>query len=206
MLLTAAVSAPETESARRCTGPRTREGKQKASQNSTKHGCCSKRLLLPDEDPKEFEALKAGWLQSYDTRDPVSLRLVLAAAEAQWQLTRAQNAFSKAQYAIYEEQPDCILWTEEHHKLYSKFQRYQGAAERTFQRAFHDVERLRRTQLKQEEIAFKQDLDNRRFALRQDKNRHETALIQAKVDLCNAKKTAAVIRSTELVQQVGRSD
>ena len=122
---------PETESTRRCTGPRTREGKQKASQNSTKHGCCSKRLLLPDEDPEEFEALKAGWLQSYNTPDPVSLKLVLAAAEAQWQLTRAQNAFDKAQYAIYEEQPDCTLWTEEHHKLYAKFQRYQSAAERT---------------------------------------------------------------------------
>ncbi|HEY1947771.1 MAG TPA: hypothetical protein VGG97_12230 [Bryobacteraceae bacterium] len=115
----------------------------------------------------------------------------LAAAEAQWQLTRAQNAFDKAQYAIYEEQPDCTLWTEEHHKLYSKFQRYQSAAERSFQRAFHDVERLRRTQLKQEEVAFKRDLDNRRFALRQDKTRHETALIQAKIDLTNAKNRAA---------------
>jgi hypothetical protein len=187
MPLTAAVFVPETESARRCTGPRTREGKQKSSRNSTKHGCCSKRLLLPDEDPEEFEALKAGWLQSYNTPDPVSLKLVLAAAEAQWQLTRAQNAFDKAQYAIYEEQPDCTLWTEEHHKLYSKFRRYQSAAERTFQRAFHDVERLRRTQQKQEEVAFKQDLDNRRFALRQDKTRHETALIQAKIDLTNAK-------------------
>jgi hypothetical protein len=187
MSLTAVVSIPEAESPRRCTGPRTREGKQKASQNSTKHGCCSKRLLLPDEDPEEWEALKAGWFQSYDTHTPVSLRLVLAAAEAQWQLTRAQNAFSKVQYAIYEEQPDCTLWTEEHHKLYSKFQRYQSAAERSFQRAFHEVERLRQTQFKQEVVAFKQDLDNRRFALRQDKTHRETALIQAKIDFTNAK-------------------
>jgi hypothetical protein len=187
MPLTAAVSVSETESARRCTGPRTREGKQKASENSTKHGCCSKRLLLPEEDPEEFEALKAGWLQSYDTRDPVSLMLVLQAAKAQWQQIRAQNAFDKAQYAIYEEQPDCTLWTEEHHKLYSKFQRYLSAAERSFLRVFHEVERLRRTQLKQEEVAFKQDLDNRRFALGQDKTRHETAFIQAKIDLASAK-------------------
>jgi hypothetical protein len=187
MSLTAAVSIPEAESPRRCTGPRTREGKQKASQNSTKHGCCSKRLLLADEDPEEWEALKAGWLQSYDTRDPVSLMLVLQAAKAQWQQLRAHNAFSAAQHAIYEEQPDCTLWTEEHHRLYSKFQRYLSAAERSFQRAFHDVERLRRTQQKQKEVAFKQDLDNRRFALRQGKTNHETALIQAKIDFTNAK-------------------
>jgi hypothetical protein len=192
MQVTAAVSAPQTESTRRCTGPRTREGKQKSSQNSTKHGCCSKRLLLPDEDPEEWEALKAGWLQSYDTSDPVSLTLVLTAAEAQWQQIRAQNAFSKVQYAIYEEQPDCTRWTEEHHKLYSKFQRYLSAAERSFLRAFHEVERLRRTQLKQEEVAFKQDLDRRRLALREDKNRQETTLVQAKLELCNAKKAAVV--------------
>jgi hypothetical protein len=179
----------------RCTGPRTREGKQKSSQNSTKHGCCSKRLLLPEEDPEAWEALKTGWLQSYDTGDPVSLMLVLEAAQAQWQQIRAGNAFSAAQYAIYEEQPDCTLWTAEHHRLYSKFQRYLSAAERSFLRAFHEVERLRRTQLKQKEVAFKQDLDCRRFALRKDKTNHETALIQAKTELCSAKKAAALTRA-----------
>src|ERR1700709_1881576 len=106
MQSTAAISAPEPDSTRRCTGPRTREGKQKASQNSTKHGCCSKQLLLPEEDPEEWEALKADWLQSYETPDPVSLKLVLQAAAMQWQQIRAQNAFAVAQYAIYEEQPD----------------------------------------------------------------------------------------------------
>ncbi len=188
MSLSTATSA-ETS---RCTGPRTREGKQKSSQNSTKHGCCSKRLLLPDEDPAAWEALKAGWLQSYDTSDPVSLTLVLQTAEAQWQQIRAQNAFASAQYAIHEEQPDCTKWTEEHHKLYSKFQRYLSAAERTFLRRFHEVERLRRTKFKQEQAAFKQDLDCRRFALKQEKTQYETALIQAKTEFCNAKKTAAV--------------
>jgi hypothetical protein len=190
MQSTAANPAPETESTRRCTGPRTREGKQKSSQNSTKHGCCSKRLLLPDEDPEEWEALKADWFRSYETSDPVSLRLVMHAAEMQWQQNRAQSAFAAAQYAIYEEQPDCALWTDEHHRLYSKFQRYLSAAERSFLRAFHEVERLRRDQRKQEEVAFKQTLDRQRFALRQDKNQHEITLIQAKADFCIAKSAA----------------
>jgi hypothetical protein len=190
MQSTAAVAAPEIESTRRCTGPRTCEGKQKSSKNSTKHGCCSKQLLLPQEDPEEWEALKSDWLQSYDTSDPVSFRLVMHTAEMQWQQIRAQNAFSVAQYAIYDEQPDCTLWTDEHHKLYSKFQRYLSAAERSFLRAFHEVERLRRTQRKQEEVAFKQNLDRQRFTLRQDKNHHEIALIQAKADFCVAKSAA----------------
>ena len=54
-------------------------------------------------------------------------------------------------------------------------------------RALHEVERLRRTQRKQEEVAFKQNLDRLRFELRQDQNHHEIALIRAKADLCKAK-------------------
>ncbi|HMF75203.1 MAG TPA: hypothetical protein VK604_06035 [Bryobacteraceae bacterium] len=180
------------------TGPRTPEGKRQSSKNSTKHGCCSKRLLLPEENPEEWEQLKAGWLQEYDTSSPTSLLLVMQAAEAQWQQIRARNCFSDVQYAIYEEQSDCTLWTEQHHKLYAKFQRYLSAAERSFLRAFHEVERLRRTRFKQEEVAFKQDLDRRRFALRQEKSRLEAALVQAKIDLSHAKTTTLAQKAAGL--------
>ena len=196
MQLTAATSSPAPPPPPpppgRSTGPRTTEGKQKSSQNSTKHGCCSKRLLLPAENPAEWESLKAGWLQEYDTSTPFALQLVMEAAKAQWQQIRARNAFVEVQYAINEEQADIMLWTDEHHKLYSRFERYLGAAERSFLRAFHEIERFRRTQFKQSEMAFKQDLERRRFTLRQDKNRLETALLQAKTDLHNARASAVM--------------
>jgi hypothetical protein len=43
-------------------GPTSTEGKDRSSQNATKHGLCSNRLILPDEDEQEFLAMRQGWL------------------------------------------------------------------------------------------------------------------------------------------------
>jgi hypothetical protein len=169
------------------TGPRTAEGKQKSSQNATKHGCCSHQLVLPDEDPAGWEALKAGWLQEYEALNHAALSLILQAAEAQWMLVRAHNHFSQTQYAIYQEQPECTLWTEAHHKLYQKFQRYLTAAQNTFQRAFQAIERLRRNVLKQHDVAFRQNLALSRFEITQERAALQTMLVQAKVDYYESK-------------------
>jgi hypothetical protein len=174
----------------RSTGPRTLEGKQIASQNATQHGCCSQRLLLPDEDPKEWETLKAGWLQEYNTDSPVFLSLVLHAAEKQWLLLRAQRHFNETQQFLYREQPECRLWNEEQCKLHDKFQRYLTTAERAFDRAFHNAERLRRVALREHDVAFREDLERRRFSLKQEKNEFEVTLLQAKTYLCEAKTVA----------------
>ncbi|HMF77339.1 MAG TPA: hypothetical protein VK604_16895 [Bryobacteraceae bacterium] len=174
----------------RSTGPRTPEGKEISSKNSTKHGCCSKRLLLPGEDPRQWEALKAGWLKEYGSSSPVSSLLISQAAEKQWLLVRAQNRFLEIQQFIYDAEPECRLWNEEQCKLYEKFQRYLTTAERAFQRAFQDIERLRRTHLKQHDVAFREDLELRRFALRERKNRFEIALLHAKTELCETKSAA----------------
>jgi hypothetical protein len=174
----------------RSTGPRTLEGKQISSQNATKHGCCSQRLLLPDENPEEWEALKAGWLQEYNTSSPVFLSRVVQAAEKQWLLLRAQRRFDEVQQFLYDAQPECRLWNEEQCKLHDKFQRYLTTAERAFDRAFRNAEHLRRVALRQHDVDFKEDLELRRFALKQEKNEFETALLRAKTALCQSKAAA----------------
>jgi hypothetical protein len=177
-------------SAAASTGPRTPEGKQISSQNATKHGCCSQRLLLPDEDPEEWEALKAGWLQEYNTSSPVFLSLAVQAAEKQWLLLRAQKRFDEVQQLLYDAQPECRLWNEEQCKLHDKFQRYLTTAERAFDRAFRNAEHLRRVALRQHDVDFKENLELRRFALKEEKNEFEITLLQAKTEVCNAKSAA----------------
>lgn len=63
------------------TGPKTEEGKAVSSQNARTHGCTSAQLTLPNEDPAEWEALKAAWLPDYSpecdtirSADPKSAR------------------------------------------------------------------------------------------------------------------------------------
>jgi hypothetical protein len=126
------------------TGPTTPEGKATSSQNATRHGLCSNRLILPDEDPHEWNYLKEGWLYDYDPQSPTTLGLVLQAAEAQWLLLRARRRYNENEQKLYIEQRDPILWNEQQQKQFDRFTRYRTTAERAFQRALRAVEDLRR--------------------------------------------------------------
>jgi hypothetical protein len=180
-------SAAASAQTGRSTGPRTPEGKQISSRNALRHGCCSKSLVLPGEDAGEWEALQSGWLKEYDTSSPVFLSLALQAAEKQWLLLRAQKRFDEVQQFLYAAQPECRLWDEEQCKLHDRFQRYLTTAERAFDRAFHNAERLRRVALKEHDVAFKEDLELRRFALKAEKTDFEITLLRAKTEHCQIK-------------------
>lgn len=77
--------------AQKSTGPRTEEGKNRSSQNATKHGLCAGRVVLPDEDAEEYQALIDEWLEAYGG-DPASRALAERAAAAQWKLRRCDRA------------------------------------------------------------------------------------------------------------------
>jgi hypothetical protein len=45
--------------AERSTGPRTADGKERVASNALKHGLTGKRVVLPNEDPEEFDAFRS---------------------------------------------------------------------------------------------------------------------------------------------------
>ena len=44
--------------ARKSTGPRTLVGKARSSKNAVRHGLLSRDVLLPDEDPEQFDTFR----------------------------------------------------------------------------------------------------------------------------------------------------
>jgi hypothetical protein len=171
------------------TGPRTPAGKAASSQNARKHGCCSSLVLQPGEDAEEWQALQASFIDEYQAlNSPAALPLAIRAAEARWAMQRARNQFDQVQCEIYAEQPDCCRWTTQHHQRYQRFQRYFTAADRAFQRAFLDLERLRTAYFKERKIAFNEEIALTRQAHRQRKHTLDLQLIEAKIDLCHSKK------------------
>jgi hypothetical protein len=127
------------------------------SQNATKHGLCSNRLILPDEDEHEWLYLKQGWLDDYPPQCHASLTLVLQAAEAQWLFLRARRRYNECEQKISAQQRDPFLWTDEQQKTIDRFTRYRTTYERAFNRAFKNLEDLRRSR----------SLENARFAAAQ---------------------------------------
>ena len=150
----------------RSTGPTSPEGKARSSMNRLTHGCRSERTVLPFEDPAEWEFTLQSWMQAYrelDARctrqeqepynlqahtpsdgrcarweeDPTTATLVFETARAQWIFQRNQQRLDETESGL---PPDAIHWTEDHIKRYNNFSRYKTSAERSFYRAFNNLE------------------------------------------------------------------
>jgi len=129
------------------TGPKTVEGKAIASQNAIGHGCCTTRLLLPDENEADWEAMKSGWLNDYNPDSPTYEGLVLKAATADWLLQRNTNRYNAAEQQNSIEAGNALLWTDVQHARFQLFACYRAAAERSFYRARAAVEQFRKAKL-----------------------------------------------------------
>jgi hypothetical protein len=73
-------------------GPKTSEGKTRASRNALKHGLrAGKHVLLPDEDSDEFEALELALFEELAPEGALQGLLAGRIARAAWRLARAER-------------------------------------------------------------------------------------------------------------------
>jgi hypothetical protein len=73
---------------RKATGPRTEQGKQRASRNATKHGVFSKVVVLPDESRAEYESLLTGLQGTLRPEGAIEELLVEKLATTAWRWRR----------------------------------------------------------------------------------------------------------------------
>ncbi|HLG98799.1 MAG TPA: hypothetical protein VKX49_20980 [Bryobacteraceae bacterium] len=69
-------------------GPKTEAGKQRSSQNAIRHGLTAQTIVLPSEDPADYQRLLDGYLQQFRPAGQVELDLVHEIAAAKWRLNR----------------------------------------------------------------------------------------------------------------------
>jgi hypothetical protein len=105
---------------RRGGGPKTPEGKQRSSQNSTRHGLRAKKIrLLPDEDQGEYEEMVAGWNKQWRPEDYQEHKLVETLIHNDWMHWRAERWLMETEASIVEQSGlDPMNWTaEQEHEL-----------------------------------------------------------------------------------------
>ena len=78
--------------ARKSTGPITPEGKERARQNSLKHGLCAAVLALPIENADDLQNQFDGWVASYLPVGPAEFAMVEEIAHAQLRLRRCRRS------------------------------------------------------------------------------------------------------------------
>jgi hypothetical protein len=125
---TSAAPAPKPGPA----GPRSAEGKITSSGNSLKHGLASGRVVIPGEDPADFEVLLQDLVAEHAPATATEELLVQQMAQSWWLLQRAIRIQNQA---FTETRVDT-------HKL-ALFLRYQTTYERAFYRALNSLIKLK---------------------------------------------------------------
>jgi hypothetical protein len=79
------------DNAKRCTGPKTVEGKEHVKYNALKHGFrCTSLVIMPNEDPDEYTARVGDWLTDLRPANAAEENLIRHAADLSWLIDRAK--------------------------------------------------------------------------------------------------------------------
>jgi hypothetical protein len=106
-----------------------------SARNAVKHGCCAgDTLFLKTERIEGYKALEITWVQSYKPKSEAEKHMVQELVNADWFLQRANRTLAQVEAQIMDEAPNPLHWTEQHHKTFSRFQRYQVTRSNTFNR------------------------------------------------------------------------
>ena len=138
---------PGMENERRCTGPKTPEGKAVSSANAVTHGVTSKRLFLQGENEEEFADLWAGWMLQYPPESPAEVAMVEQLAKCEWFARRAERRYLEVEERLQAKHAGD--WEEEEFRRLERILRYKTTAERAFQRALAVVRQLRKDRLQE---------------------------------------------------------
>ena len=125
------------------TGPITAEGRGIASQNSRKHGLCSKQIVLPGEDPAEYDALRESLFRDYAPSNETERTLVEEVAAGSWRLARARRHETAILKKLIGDAPDpeaafADLFIEKPKEL-ERLLRYITTIERSYYRALNKL-------------------------------------------------------------------
>jgi hypothetical protein len=108
MATTAQIQANRSN-AQKSTGPRTAEGKERASQNAVKHGLLAREAVIQGEDPAEFQIYREGMLQDLAPAGAVETMLAERIVGLSWRLRRAERLQNIAFAALDDGEPTALL-------------------------------------------------------------------------------------------------
>jgi hypothetical protein len=95
--------------AQKSTGPRTAQGKERASQNAIKHGLLAREAVIQGEDPEEFEFFREGMLAELAPVGAVEAMLAQRVVSLSWRLRRAERLQNAAFAALDDGEPTPLL-------------------------------------------------------------------------------------------------
>jgi hypothetical protein len=143
-------AAVNRANAQHSTGPRTEAGKRRSSLNAIRHGLTAQTVVLPSEDPAQYEALRRQMLDEYQPATSTETQLVQELVDTAWRinriplleaslLTRAENPPSD-QPAATDQEPALDLV--DAHRLIASLNLQGARLSRQFQKALDKLREI----------------------------------------------------------------
>jgi hypothetical protein len=143
--------------AQRSAGPKTEAGKERSSRNSYKHGLTSSKVVLPGEDPAEYDEFRASILEQYQPANAIEQILVEELAAAGWRLNRARAVETEILKKLMGDAADSAVGLAtvfvEKPKEFERLQRYLTSIERAYFRALDKLTKLQKERRAEEQAA-----------------------------------------------------
>ena len=121
------------------TGPKTDEGKAAVSMNALRYGLRARSILIPGENPEEYDRLCASLEAEWRPRNTTERLLLEQMVTAQWKLARLEVG----ERSIYMQ----TMAADKQMALLDRFSVQRGRLERSFSKAVHELEHLRKSRL-----------------------------------------------------------
>ena len=140
--------AANRANAQQSTGPRSVEGKSASRLNALKHGIDAASVVIPGEDPAEYEALAADYRRDFRPQSPSEIFHVDTMLRADWLKRRLQLVEGDLYRTLLAETPGAslaaaLLSESPAARLLARTQRQIAAFERTWHRANTELSRAR---------------------------------------------------------------
>ena len=147
-MATPAQIAANRANAQKSTGPRSAEGKSASRFNALKHGIDAASIVIPGEDPADYDALVADYHRDFRPESPSETFHVDTMLRADWQKRRLQRVEADLHRTLLTETPGAslaaaLLSDSPAAKLLTRVQRQIAAFERTWYRANTELRRAR---------------------------------------------------------------
>jgi hypothetical protein len=163
-MATPAQIAANRANAQKSTGPRSAEGKSASRFNALKHGIDAASIVIPGEDPADYEALAADYLGDFRPQSTSESFHVQTMLRADWQKRRLQRVEADLHRTLLAESPGAslaaaLLSDSPAAQLLTRVQRQIAAFERTWYRAHNELRRARQQAESANDQAFDRYLD-----------------------------------------------
>ena len=130
----------------RSTGPKTETGKERSSRNSFRHGLTSSKIVLPGEDPAEYDAFRADILEQYKPANATEQILAEELAAAGWRLNRSRAVETEILKKLMGDAADSAVGLAtvfvEEPKEFNRLLRYLTSIERAYFRVLDKLTKL----------------------------------------------------------------